>query len=68
MLDNKYRTVSEAAEELGITVQRVRQLIAAEQLDAEKVHGRLWVIPTKELVKFGRIERPTGIHVDKRHG
>lgn len=68
MIDNKYKTVSEAAEILGLTVQRVRQLIKSEQLQAEPVHERLWIIPTKELEKFRKQERPSGVHKDKRGG
>lgn len=66
MLENKYKTVTEAAEVLGLTVQRVRQLIKDKQLPAEAVHERLWVISTKELEKFRKKDRPTGVHKDRR--
>jgi excisionase family DNA binding protein len=68
VFDNKYKTVSEAARILGISVQRVRQLIADEQLKAEPIHERLWAIPTKELERFRRTPRPDGVHKDKRAG
>jgi hypothetical protein len=66
VLENKYKTVTEAAEVLGLTVQRVRQLIKCEQLKAELVHDRLWVIQTRELERFRKKERPTGVHKDRR--
>ena len=66
MLDNRYVTVSEAAKELGRTVQRVRQLIKSGQLAGELWHGRLLAIPRKALDEFKAIERPAGYHIDKR--
>lgn len=66
MLDNRYATVAEAAAELRLTVQRVRQLIKSGQLAGEPVHERLIVIPRKSLEAFKKIDRPPGYHVDKR--
>ena len=40
----------EAAEQLGVCVQRVRQLIAAGRLPAQKV-SRDWVIRERDLAK-----------------
>jgi len=37
-------TVSDAAQALGVTGQRIRQLIAAGQLDAEKVGRSVWLV------------------------
>ena len=66
VLEGKYVTVSDAAKELGRTVQRVRQLIKSGQLPAEPWHGRLLAIPRKALDEFKKIERPAGYHIDKR--
>ena len=66
VLDNTYTTVSEAAAELRLTVQRVRQLIKSGQLPGEFVHTRLLVIPRKALDDFKGVARPSGYHVDKR--
>ena len=41
-------TSAEAARELGITQSRIRQLIAAGTLRAEK-HGRDWLIAPEDL-------------------
>ena len=50
-------SVSEAAERLGVNVQRVHQLIAESSLPAERV-GRQWVIEEADLVRLDR--RPPG--------
>jgi len=42
-LENKTLTTAEAARELGVTEQRIRQLAAAGEIKAEK-HGRDWMI------------------------
>jgi excisionase family DNA binding protein len=66
VIAEKFYTVAEAAEILDLTVQRVRQLIASEQLDAEKAHDRLWIIPAKALEEFRKRDRPHGVHIDLR--
>jgi len=55
-------TTTQAAQFLGVSVRRVRQLIECEKLSAQK-YGRDWLIPTKELnnVKvYGKAGRPKG--------
>ena len=66
MLDGKFVTIAEAAEELGISRQRVHGLIQSKQLTSEVVHARMRVIPRKSLDALKKIERPHGVHVDKR--
>lgn len=66
MIANEFYTVSEAAEILGLTGARVRQLIASGQLNAEKFRDMMWMIPAKSLEKFRKSERPTGVHLDRR--
>lgn len=68
MIANKFYTVQEAAAELDLTEARVRQLIASGQLDAEKAHERLWLIPHKALEKFKQVDRPNGVRIDRRKG
>lgn len=50
---------TEAAEYLGITRVRVRQLIQADSLKATKV-GRDWVIRYGDLVRFAAHRRGPG--------
>jgi excisionase family DNA binding protein len=56
----KMISVSEAAEGLGLSVQRVRALIAEGRLKAQKI-ARDWAIPESALAKItvhGKAGRP----------
>ena len=66
VIANKYYTVAEACEILGLTRQRVCQLLNSGQLSGEKAHGMLWLIPEKSLDNFKKLERPTGQHISNR--
>ena len=66
VIAKKYYTVTEAADLLGLTTQRVRQLIQTGQIVAEKAHDRLWIVAVRELERFQNVDRPAGVHVDKR--
>ncbi len=66
MLNGTYATVTEAAAELGISRQRVHGLIKSGQLVAEAIHDRLLAIPRKSLEAIKKVDRPVGVHVDKR--
>jgi excisionase family DNA binding protein len=44
-------TTSEAAEELGVTVGRIRQLLGTAQLPGRKL-GRDWVIRRADLERY----------------
>ena len=46
----KLINTKKASEKLGVNAQRVRQLIAAGRLPAQKV-GRDWIIRERDLVK-----------------
>lgn len=63
---NKFYTVAEACERLGLTRQRVCALINSGQLQAEKAHRMLWLIPEKALTDFEKIERIPGQHIEHR--
>lgn len=49
-------TISEAAEQLGVTPDTLRQQIAAGKLRARKV-GRDWVVTPKEVERYRRESR-----------
>jgi excisionase family DNA binding protein len=51
-------TTNEAAERLEISTQRLRQLIAADEIHAER-HGRMWAIDPASVEEYGRRRRPT---------
>jgi excisionase family DNA binding protein len=56
-----YLTTAEAAAEIGVTASRVRQLILAGDLAAEKI-GRDLVVKARDLKKYKRpkLGRPPG--------
>jgi excisionase family DNA binding protein len=56
-------TTTEAAERLGVSQARVRQMILAKQLTAEKV-GRDWQIEERHLERL--VLRPVGRPPKKR--
>ena len=66
VIANKFYTVAEACEELGLTRQRICQLLNSGQLQGEKAHDMLWLIPEKSLQDFKKIERPSGQHIVNR--
>ncbi len=47
-----YLTVEEAAKKLGLTEERVRELINLKEIKATKI-GRWWILP-KDLEEFVR--------------
>lgn len=49
----------EAAERIGVSQRRVRAMIAAGQLDAEKVQGR-WLVESESLERIADIPRRDG--------
>jgi excisionase family DNA binding protein len=52
-------TAKEAAERLGLSETRVKQLINAGKLIAEK-RGRYWEVSESELLRFIQLERASG--------
>ena len=55
-----FLTMSEAADELNVTRQRLHQLVKAYGLTVEKVHVRLTMIKRSELKKIPK-NRPNGV-------
>lgn len=53
-----FLTVAEVAERLGVSPNRVYQLIAADRLPAERVGGKTLLVPEVSVRRFKR--RPTG--------
>lgn len=48
----RFVSVNEAAEQLGLTVGRIRQLLLAEELPGVKVNEKAWAIAQKDLDRF----------------
>lgn len=48
--------LSEAAAEIGVSAERLRQFIQTDRLKAEQ-HGRFWMVRRSELERFKRKPR-----------
>ncbi len=63
-INDKFLTIRQAAEEIGVTAGRVRQMIcwgeiAGEQIPPEPGKGR-WLIPMSEVKRVSQIKPTTG--------
>ena len=60
-------TVREAADEvLGVTPQRVHQLIRAYGIETRRPSPRLMLLKRIDVERVADSERPTGIHLEKQ--
>ncbi len=48
----QYMNVGEAAESIGVTTGRIRQLILAGKIQAIKANERAWLIPFVEVQRY----------------
>ena len=65
MINGNLLNVSEAAELLGVTVGRVRQMLDPDRktgakLKGIKANGRAWLIPKKEIDRMKKNPPPKG--------
>lgn len=67
LIADKFFTVAEACEILGLTRQRVCAIIKSGQLKAVKAHPMLWMIPAQSLKDFQKLDRPVGQHIEHRN-
>ena len=58
-MDN-IKTTKEAAESLGISSSRVRQLIRSGRIKATKLQAGLWLIEEEEIKNFSSLTRRAG--------
>lgn len=54
-----YYTTAEAAAQLGVTENRIRQFVRAGRMVSRKV-GAMWLIPVREVERFKTIPRKDG--------
>ena len=66
MLEKKYLTVIQAADQAGCTVSYVRRLLRNGVISGEKFGERAWVIPINQLEKLK--SSPTGRNGKPRTG
>ena len=60
MLEERFLTISEAAQRLGVTRGRVWQFVREGRLKAHKIHPRLSLIREEDLEEFAKIKRRNG--------
>ena len=53
-------TVQQAAQELGVSARRVRQLIEGGVLIAEALNPRLWLVERASVDRYQQTRRPAG--------
>lgn len=64
---NGWIPVPEAAREhLGLTAQRLHQLIDRYEIPTIKAHTRLTLIRKSDVEKLSKMERPSGVHIERR--
>lgn len=58
--DERWMSVPEAANYLGLSEGRVRQLLLAGRIKAMKLNERAWAISKTALDEFKKLDRPVG--------
>lgn len=54
MAIGNWLSVNEAADLLGLTTGRIRQLLIGKELPGKKLNEKAWVIDRREVAKFAR--------------
>jgi len=65
MISGSFLTVDEAAQAMGCSAGRVRQLLRAGRLEGEKVSPRVWMVRKRSLQAY---EREKSVFGRKRLG
>jgi hypothetical protein len=60
-----YLTVSELADQMGLTPQRVHVILRTYDVPTIRPHKRLTLVPKAEAKKLLKLERPNGKHIEK---
>lgn len=60
MIQGKFVSVTQAAQQLGCTTGRVRQLLIAGIIEGQKLTPRSWAVKTSSLDKVAKIPHTTG--------
>lgn len=66
MAPKGWLTIREAAEELGVSVQRVHQLVTTYCVEFMTVNPRLKLLKAGDVRKLAEKDRPSGVHVTAR--
>ena len=57
-------TITQAADYLGLSRQRVWQLIREGRLEASWIGSR-WLVDDRELRRFAKVKRPSSLHTTR---
>ena len=57
-LNGTYYGTQDAANELGLTVGRIRQMIRADEMHAIQVSAHAWLIPEREIKRLTKTRKP----------
>lgn len=60
MLENKWLTMAEAAELMGVTTNYVRLLLRQKKVEGQKIGERCWLVDAKSAKGYARLPYVTG--------
>jgi len=60
LIKNEWLSVREAADVIGCTDARVRQMLAGGDMAGEKATASVWMIPRREVDRIARLPRRKG--------
>ena len=55
-----FYSVPEAADQLGLTDGRIRQMLAAEEIKGQKLGQKNWAIPRSEVERLKQVPQTNG--------
>lgn len=58
-------TARDAADVLGVTIQRVHQLVASYGIESMEVNPRFKLLKESDVHKIASKERPNGVHIGR---
>lgn len=61
-------TIREGADMVGVSVQRMHQLIETYELPTDAINPRLKVMRRADAERLKNMERPNGVRLDRRQG
>lgn len=67
-IKDAWMPIREAADLLGVSVQRMHQLIDSYKLSTDSINPRFKVVKRSEVEKLAESERPNGVRRDRRTG
>lgn len=67
-LKKTWITIREGAEIVGVSIQRMHQLIESYKLETDSINPRLKVMRRTDAEKLSGMDRPNGVRADRRTG